>query len=301
MATENSSVNPNISSKTVSEQKQDEHWDLVLKPQNKLLDLKIRELIRYRDLVFLFIKRDFATAYKQTVLGPIWYIVQPLVTTVMYTFIFGNLADIGTDGVPYLLFYFAGTMLWTYFTSTLNSAAGVFTGNAGMFSKVYFPRLTVPISTTVGHIIKLGIQFACLLIFYIYYLVIGANVQPSWWILAFPLLIIWIGLMGCGFGMVISALTTKYRDLNQLLGFGLSLAMYATPIVYPLSQAPEKLKWVFYVNPMSAPVELFRIWFYGAGNVPTSMILISLATTAVFFFFGLILFNKNERTFVDVV
>ena len=278
-----------------------EKWDLVLQPKSKLLDLKIRELIRYRDLVLLFIKRDFTTAYKQTILGPLWYIVQPLVSTVMYTFIFGNLAEIGTDGVPYLLFYFAGTMLWTYFTGTLNSASSVFTSNSGLFGKIYFPRLTVPISTTVGHIIKLGIQFACLLVFYIYYLIVGANVNPSWWILAFPLLIIWIGLLGCGIGMVISALTTKYRDLNQLLSFGLSLAMYATPIVYPLSEAPANLAWVFYINPMSAPVELFRIWFYGAGSVPTSMIFLSLGMTAVFFFFGLVLFNRNERTFVDVV
>lgn len=278
-----------------------EKWDLVLQPKSKLLDLKIRELIRYRDLVLLFIKRDFTTAYKQTILGPLWYIVQPLVSTVMYTFIFGNLAEIGTDGVPYLLFYFAGTMLWTYFTGTLNSASSVFTSNSGLFGKIYFPRLTVPISTTVGHIIKLGIQFACLLVFYIYYLIVGANVNPSWWILAFPLLIIWIGLLGCGIGMVISALTTKYRDLNQLLSFGLSLAMYATPIVYPLSEAPANLAWVFYINPMSAPVELFRIWFYGAGSVPTPMIFLSLGMTAVFFFFGLVLFNRNERTFVDVV
>lgn len=278
-----------------------ENWDLVLKPKTKWLDLRIRELIKYRDLVLLFIKRDFTTAYKQTILGPLWYIVQPLVSTVMYTFIFGNLAEIGTDGVPYLLFYFAGTMLWTYFTGTLNSASSVFTSNSGLFGKIYFPRLTVPISTTVGHIIKLGIQFACLLVFYIYYLIIGANVNPSWWILAFPLLIIWIGLLGCGIGMVVSALTTKYRDLNQLLSFGLSLAMYATPIVYPLSEAPANLAWVFYINPMSAPVELFRMWFYGAGSVPTPMIFLSLGMTAVFFFFGLVLFNKNERTFVDVV
>ena len=278
-----------------------ENWDLVLKPKTKWLDLRIKELIKYRDLVLLFIKRDFTTAYKQTILGPLWYIVQPLVSTVMYTFIFGNLAEIGTDGVPYLLFYFAGTMLWTYFTGTLNSASSVFTSNSGLFGKIYFPRLTVPISTTVGHIIKLGIQFACLLVFYIYYLIIGANVNPSWWILAFPLLIIWIGLLGCGIGMVISALTTKYRDLNQLLSFGLSLAMYATPIVYPLSEAPANLAWVFYINPMSAPVELFRIWFYGAGSVPTPMIFLSLGMTAVFFFFGLVLFNRNERTFVDVV
>lgn len=280
---------------------ENEKWDLVLEPKNKLLDLRLREVIKYRDLVLMFIKRDFTTAYKQTILGPIWYIVQPLVSTVMYTFIFGNLAEIGTDGVPYLLFYFAGTMLWTYFTGSLNSASSVFSSNAGMFGKVYFPRLTVPISTTVGHIIKLGIQFACLLVFYIYYLIVGANIHPTWWVLGFPLLILWIGFMGCGLGMIISALTTKYRDLNQLLSFGLSLAMYATPIVYPLSEAPANLAWVFYINPMSAPVELFRIWFYGAGSVPTSMILISLAVTAVCFFCGLILFNRNERTFVDVV
>ena len=287
-------------SKNIQSQ-ENEKWDLILQPKSKLLDLKIRELIKYRDLVLLFIKRDFTTAYKQTILGPLWYIVQPLVSTVMYTFIFGNLAEIGTDGVPYLLFYFAGTMLWTYFTGTLNSASSIFTTNSGLFGKIYFPRLTVPISTTVGHIIKLGIQFACLLVFYIYYLIIGANVQPSWWILAFPLLVIWIGLLGCGIGMMISALTTKYRDLNQLLSFGISLAMYATPIVYPLSEAPANLAWVFYINPMSAPVELFRIWFYGAGSVPTPMIFLSLGMTAVFFFFGLVLFNRNERTFVDVV
>ena len=219
----------------------------------------------------------------------------------MYTFVFGNLAQIGTDGVPYLLFYFAGTMLWTYFTACLNSAAACFSNNSGIFGKVYFPRLTVPISTTVGHMIKLGIQFATLMIFYVYYLVIKAPVQPSWWIAALPLLVIWVGAMGTGFGMIISALTTKYRDLNQLLGFGLSLAMYATPIVYPLSEAPQKFWWVFYVNPMSAPIELFRIWFYGAGNVPVSMIIISIAETLAFMFFGLVLFNRNERTFVDVI
>ena len=280
---------------------QHDHWDMILEPKNRLLDLKIRELIRYRDLVFMFIKRDFITAYKQTILGPLWYIVQPLVTTVMYTFVFGNLAQIGTDGVPYLLFYFAGTMLWTYFTACLNSAAACFSNNSGIFGKVYFPRLTVPISTTVGHMIKLGIQFATLMIFYVYYLVIKAPVHPSWWIAALPLLVIWVGAMGTGFGMIISALTTKYRDLNQLLGFGLSLAMYATPIVYPLSEAPQKFWWVFYVNPMSAPIELFRIWFYGAGNVPAAMIIISIAETLAFMFFGLVLFNRNERTFVDVI
>ena len=281
--------------------KSEEHWDMIIEPKNRLLDLKIRELIRYRDLVFMFIKRDFVTAYKQTILGPLWYIVQPLVTTVMYTFVFGYLAQIRTDDIPYLLFYFAGAMLWTYFTACLNSAASCFSANSGIFGKVYFPRLTVPISTTVDHMIKLGIQFATLMIFYVYYLVIKAPIQPSWLILALPLLVIWVGAMGTGFGMVVSALTTKYRDLNLLLGFGLSLAMYATPIVYPLSEAPQKFWWVFYANPMSAPIELFRIWFYGAGNVPPSMIVISIAETIAFMFFGLVLFNRNERTFVDVI
>ena len=278
-----------------------EKWDLILEPKNKLLDLKIREIIRYRDLVFMFVKRDFATAYKQTILGPLWYIIQPLVSTIMYTFVFGNLANIGTDGIPYILFYYGGTMLWTYFSSTFTSASAVFTTNSAMFGKVYFPRLTVPISTTIGHIIKLAIQFATLLFFYFYYMIKGSPIQPSWWVLAFPLLIIWIGFLGCGLGMIISALTTKYRDLNQLVTFGISLAMYATPIVYPLSEAPANLEWVFYINPMSAPVELFRIWFYGAGNVPGDMIALSLGMTVFFFFIGLVLFNRNERTFVDVI
>ena len=287
---------------TKATEKDDENWDLILQPKVRSLDSKhIRELIRYRDLILLFIKRDFTTQYKQTILGPLWYLVQPLVTTVCYTFVFGKLANIGTDEVPYMLFYFAGTMLWTYFTGVLNSAAGIFSSNSGIFGKVYFPRLTVPISTTVGQMIKLALQFMCLLVFYFYFIFKGAPVHPSWKVCLFPLLVLWIGFLGCGLGMIVSSLTTKYRDLNQLLGFGLSLAMYATPIVYPLSQAPEKFQWFFYINPMSAPIELFRIWFYGAGHVPVTMTLISLAVTGLCFFFGLILFNKNERTFVDVI
>ncbi len=290
-----------MNAKTVEAVKQDENWDLVLESKHKLLDFNLKEVWQYRDLIWLFIKRDFTTQYKQTVLGPIWYVVQPLVTTVINTFIFGNLAKIGTDGVPYILFYFAGTMLWTYFTNCLNTAAGTFSNNVGIFSKVYFPRLTVTISNTVSAAIKMGIQFCCLLIFYVYYLIIGANVHPSWMIILFPLLVIWIGLLGDGMGMIFSALTTKYRDLNQLLGFGISLAMYITPIVYPLSEAPESFSWFFYINPVSAPVELFRIFFYGAGSVPPLMILISLGMTFLFLFFGLVLFNRNERTFVDVI
>lgn len=278
-----------------------EKWDLILDSKHKLFDFNLKEIIKYRDLIWLFIKRDFTTQYKQTILGPIWYVVQPLVTTVINTFIFGNLAQIGTDGVPYILFYFAGTMLWTYFTSCLSAAAGTFSANQGIFSKVYFPRLTVSISTMVSTAIKTLIQFCCLLVFFFYYLIIGADIHPNFGILLFPFIILWLGLLGTGIGMIFSALTTKYRDLSQLLTFGVGLAMYITPVVYPLSETPENFAWFFYINPVSAPIELFRIFFYGAGHVPALMILTSLIMTFVFLLIGLILFSKNERTFVDVI
>lgn len=290
-----------LKTETLPAKKKESDWDLELSSKHKLLDFNLKELIQYRDLIWLFIKRDFVTQYKQTILGPIWYIVQPLVTTIINTFIFGNLAKIGTDGVPYLLFYFAGTMLWTFFTNSLNAAAGTFSNNQAIFSKVYFPRLAVVISNLASTALKLLIQFACLIVFWIYYLVIGQKVFPSVFALLFPLLVLWIGLLGSGMGMIISSLTTKYRDLNHLLGFGLNLAMYITPVVYPLSEAPEKFAWLFYLNPVSAPIELFRIWFYGAGSVPPLMTLLSLGMTFLFLFIGLILFNRNERTFVDVI
>jgi lipopolysaccharide transport system permease protein len=275
-------------------------WDLVLEPKSRLFNIDIREIIRYRDLVWLFVKRDFATVYKQTILGPLWFVINPLLTTVMYTFVFGNLAKIGTDGIPFLLFYYGGTMLWTYFASCLTNGADVFTTNSGLFGKVYFPRLVVPISKVFSNMISLGIQFVTLMAFYVYYLATGTPLRPSPWAFALPLLVAWLAALGTGLGMIISSLTTKYRDLRHLLHFGISLAMYATPIIYPLSQIPEKYAWAFYLNPVSAPVELFRIWFYGPGQVPGSMIAASLGMTAVFLLLGLILFGRNERTFIDV-
>ncbi|MDR2501150.1 MAG: ABC transporter permease [Treponema sp.] len=276
-------------------------WDSIIVSRRKLLDIRIRELIRYRDLVWLFIKRDFITVYKQTILGPLWYIINPLFSAVTYMFIFGNLARIGTDEIPPLLFYYSGTMLWTYFSKCLTDVSNVFIDNAGLFGKVYFPRLTVPISRVFSNLITLLIQFAALLCFYLWFIIRGAPARPLLGVLALPLIFAWIALLSSGIGMVISALTTKYRDLKQLAGFGLSLAMYATPVVYPLSQAPEKYRPLFYLNPMSAPVELFRLWFYGAGHAPAAMILASASVTLAFFLFGLILFNRNERAFVDVI
>lgn len=276
-------------------------WTKIIDSKSRLLDLKLREVIRYRDLVFLLIKRDFAVTYKQSILGPLWYIIQPLLSAVLYTFIFGNLADMGTDGVPYLLFYFAGSMLWTYFSNCLLSSSTCFLDNKGVFDKVYFPRLCVPLATTAGHVFKLLIQFACLLVFYLYYLVVGASIQPTWGILLSPLLVVWLGGAGMGLGLIASALTTKYRDLKFFIQFALPLAMYVTPVVYPLSESPESLRWVFYINPVSVPIEYFRVWFYGAGNVPMSMMWVSLAELVVVLFAGLLLFSKNERDFVDVI
>ena len=291
-----------ITETSVSLNRQDEQWDKIITAKKRLLDLHLRDVWDYRYLIKMFIKRDFVVAYKQTILGPIWYLVQPLITAFMYMFVFGQMAQVGTDGIPHILFYFAGTMLWTYFTSCLLSCAETFTANQAVFGKVYFPRLTSPIATCGFHIIKLLIQFLLLAVLFLYYLFIQkAPVHISLWALTFPLIVIWIGLLGGSLGLIISSLTTKYRDLKLLLTFGIQLAMYATPVVYPISEIPSRFSWLAYANPMCAPIEFFRIAFYGAGNLAPSMIITSIAMTFVFVFFGLILFTKNERNFVDVI
>lgn len=279
----------------------DKEWDLIIEPKRKLLDLPIREVIRYRDLIVLFIKRDFVTQYKQTILGPLWFVIHPLISTVMYIFVFGNLAKLSTDGIPQILFYYAGTMLWAFFSSCFTDATNIFVTNKDLFGKVYFPRLTVPISNGFGNLTKIAVQFVFLLIFFIYYLVTTDVLKPSFAILAFPLLLVWIAALGTGMGMIISALTTKYRDLRILITFALNLAMYATPVVYPISQIPKRFSWVLYANPVSVPVELFRVWFYGAGTVTLGEACISIAETILLLFLGLIMFNQNERNFIDVV
>lgn len=276
-------------------------WDKTIKSEHKLLDLRLKQVWEYRDLIYLFVKRDFITYYKQTIFGPLWYVFQPILSTIMYMFIFGQLAQIGTDEIPQTLFYFSGTMLWTFFSGCLVKTSNTFIENKTIFGKVYFPRLTVPIASSISLILKMLIQFVLFIIVYLYYLISGANVQPSLKMLWFPVIIIWIGLLATGIGMVISAITTKYRDLVMVLEFMVSLWMYATPVVYPLSEVPEKLRIIFYINPISAPIETFRICFFGAGNVPIVCIASSIVCTLVFLFLGLILFNKNERTFVDVI
>jgi lipopolysaccharide transport system permease protein len=278
----------------------DEQWDLIIGPNTTWVNLNLRDIYHYRDLIYLLIKRDFTTIYKQTILGPIWYIVQPLVTTLMWGFVFGSLAKIPTDGIPQTLFYFSGTMLWGYFNSCINSASDTFSANSGLFGKIYFPRLVIPISKVFSNMISLVIQFVTMLVIQANFLLHGIKVYPTWWALLTPFIIIWLAAFGSGFGMIISSLTTKYRDLRQVLGFGVTLWMYATPIVYPLSRVPEQYKWAFYVNPVSAPIELFRYAFFGAGNMSPLLLLTSLASTALVVFVGLSLFTHNERTFIDV-
>lgn len=276
-------------------------WDKVIKSKSKLIDLKLKQVWEYRDLILLLIKRDFIIYYKQTILGPLWYLLQPIFSTVMYMLIFGTLAGIGTDGIPQILFYFSGTMLWAYFSESLIKSSKTFSDNKTIFGKVYFPRLTVPIASSIGLIIKLLIQFALFAILYIYYLAKGAEIIISFKILLFPFIIIWLGFLGTGIGMIISSITTKYRDIALTIDFLIQLVMYGTPVVYPLSEVPENLTWLFYANPVSAPVELFRVCFFGVGSVPLEMALVSAGVTVLCLFLGLVLFNKNEKSFVDVI
>jgi lipopolysaccharide transport system permease protein len=278
-----------------------EDWDLVITPKDKVLWLDIKELVQYRDLLNLLIRRDFVSMYKQTILGPLWFVFQPLMSTIMYMFVFGSIAQMGTDGIPQPLFYFTGTMLWTFFSITLTKCQDTFNSNAGLFGKVYFPRFTMPIAYTVNCFFTFIIQFIFLVIFYVFYLITGTAVHPTWWILFTPVLIIQVALLGMGIGILISALTTKYKDLRQLVSFGLGLLMYATPIVYPLSKIPAKWKVVFLVNPVTSIVEMFRYAFLGNGMHNFWIWGSSFAATLLIFWLGVITFNHNEKTFIDVI
>lgn len=279
----------------------EESWDLVIEAKKKIFDLNLKELFNYRDLVGLLVRRDLASVYKQTILGWAWFIIQPLFTTFMYMFVFGGIAKIGTDDIPQPIFYFCGTALWSYFSQSLTKSADTFVANAGLFGKIYFPRFTVPIAYTLTNALSMAVQFGALLVLYVYYLATGDVFQPSLWLFVIPLLIIQLGMLGTGIGITVSSLTTKYRDLKQLLGFGMTLWMYATPIVYPLSKVPEKWRWVFAINPVSPVIETFRYALLGKGTLDIGAWSVSLVVTVLFFVFGVVVFNHSERTFIDVV
>ena len=279
-----------------------EKWDLVIKPQSGLFEINFKELWSYRDLLLLLVRRDFIATYKQTILGPIWFFLQPILTTLTFVIIFGRVAGLSTEGVPMVLFYMAGITLWNYFSESLTRTATVFKDNASIFGKVYFPRLVMPLSIVVSNLVKLGIQFSLFLVFWLYFLLIKGNVHPSpYLMLLTPLLVLLLGILGLGFGMIISAMTTKYRDMVFLLTFGIQLLMYATPIIYPLSSIGSKYKWLILANPMSAIIETFRVAFLGKGSFSWGALAYSSGVALVVLLVGTVVFNKVEKSFMDTV
>jgi len=280
----------------------EEHWDMIIQPQRSLLDLRLGELWRYRDLVMLFVRRDFVSVYKQTILGPLWYLIQPLLTTITFTVIFGNIASLPTDGLPQFLFYMSGTVVWSYFAACLTKTSETFVQNANLFGKVYFPRMAVPVSILFSNLITFAIQFALFLVFVLYFILRGTSVQPNWlWIALSPLLLLMMAGLGLGLGIIISSLTTKYRDLRFLVQFGVQLLMYATPVIYPASSIPQRFQWIILANPMTSIIEAFRYAFLGAGNANLAQLGYSFGFMVVVVFLGSIIFNRVEQTFMDTV
>ncbi len=278
-----------------------ETWDLVIKPKAKLLSLNLNEIWQYRDLLMLFVKRDFVTQYKQTILGPFWYIIQPLITTVLYTLIFGSFAKLPTDGSPTSLFYLSGIVMWNFFSVCMSNTSNTFTNNAAIFGKIYFPRLIVPISAVISNLIRFIIQFAIFACFMLYYLASSNLIHISWLALIItPLLLLIMALMGLGFGIIISSLTTKYRDLTHFLGFGIQLLMYLTPVIYPASFW-GKYEWVIKLNPLTSIVENFRYLYIGSGHFDGLSLIYSATFSLIVFFIGAVIFNKVEKNFMDTV
>lgn len=267
-----------------------------------LFRLNLKEVWQYRDLIWLFTKRNFTVAYKQTVLGPAWLFLNPLISSIIYAFVFGGIAGIGTDGIPSILFYMCGNAIWIYFSTCVTKNAGTFTANAAVFGKVYFPRLTIPVSNMISAMIQFGIQILMVMGFLAFYLIRG-EVQPNWaaWLLI-PLELIHLGLLGLGFGIIISSMTTKYRDLSILVGFGVQLWMYVTPIVYPMSQLGDGIvKTILMINPVTAPVEVIRYAILGKGTIMPGYLALSAGITVLVLVLGIMIFNKVEKTFMDTV
>ena len=281
-----------------------EGWTTVIKPKERLLQVDFKELWRYRDLCSLFIRRNITTQYKQTILGPAWYVIQPLITVVMYMVVFGGIAKISTDGLPQPLFYLSGICLWQYFSDCLTKTSDTFTANAGIFGKVYFPRLIVPIANVVSNLLRFGIQFVLFLIIYaIYQLwVIPGQIATNWYALLMPVLVLMLAGLALGFGILFSSMTTKYRDLALLLGYFVSLWMYATPVVWPLSTITNaKLHLLMTLNPLTPIVEAFKYGFLGAGEFSWGMLGYSFAFMTVLLAVGVVIFNRVQRTFMDTV
>lgn len=279
---------------------QNNQWTETIGSSHSLFDLNLTEVWRYRDLVYMFVKRDFVSSFKQTILGPIWFFINPIFTTLVYLIVFGNIANLSTDGAPKMLFYLAGVTLWNYFSSCLTGTASVFTSNASIFGKVYFPRLVMPLSIVVSNLMRFGVQMLLFLIVFFYYLAKG-EVQPTWWILATPFLIILMAMFALGVGMIFSSMTTKYRDLQMLLTFGVTLYMYATPVIYPASSLKGIFKTIAYYNPLTGIFECFKYAWLGVGDFSTGMLLVSTLIITFILIIGTVIFNKVEKSFMDTV
>jgi len=288
----------------MKETQDSQDWDLIIKGHTSLFDIKFNDLWRYRDLLLLFVKRDFISFYKQTILGPLWFFIQPIFTTLVFTFVFGNLAGISTDGLPQQLFYLAGITSWNYFSDCLTKTSTVFKDNANIFGKVYFPRLIMPLSIIVSNLVRFGVQLLLLLFMmgYFYFFSESTNFTITYAIVFFPFLILLMALLGLGIGLIITAITTKYKDLTFLVYFGVQLLMYATTVIYPLSYAREKgYGHIVELNPMTGIIEAFRFAFLGKGEFTVWSIGYSALVTVIVLFFGILIFNKTEKNFVDTI
>lgn len=279
-----------------------EKFEKNISPSTGLLELNLKELWEYRDLIYMYVKRDIVTFYKQTIMGPLWFVIQPILTTIMFMFVFGNLAGLSTDGIPKPLFYFSGIILWNYFADCLTRNSKIFIENQNVFGKVYFPRLVVPISITISNLVKFFIQFVIFIgIYLFYYFSAGGTVAPNVYLTLFPLLVILAAGLSLGFGIIFSSLTTKYRDLNFLLQFGVQLWMYITPVIYPLSSMPENRQWIIALNPMTSVIETFKYAAIGQGIFSWVYLTYSFVFMLVLLFVGIIVFNKVEKGFMDTV
>ena len=279
----------------------DAEWTIIISPHHSWLNFNFKEIWKYRDLVKLFVRRDFVAKYKQTILGPLWFVLQPLLTTLVFIIIFGRIAKISTDGLPEILFYFSGTICWGYFADCFSQIAETFVTNAPVFGKVYFPRLVVPLANAINNMFKFFIQFAVFVLLLVFYYVKGFNVVPSLWLLAFPLLLVQMAAMGIACGLIVSSISTRYRDLTNVMSVGVQLWMLATPVVYPLSQVPENYRRFFILNPLSSIILGFRAAFLGKSGITLEYFLVGWIVTLACLFCGLVLFNRVERTFVDTI
>lgn len=290
-----------ISSPVIHSEKEEKVWTKVIEPKSKWFDFRLKDLWQYRDLVAMFIRRDFVSNFKQTILGPIWFFIQPLLTTITYVIIFGRVAKLSTDGLPMLLFYLSGITIWNYFSETLTRTSGIFRENANLFGKVYFPRLTMPVSIVISNLMRFGIQFLLFLCIWIYYLLQTDAIKPNAHLLLTPFLIFIMGILALGLGMIISSMTTKYKDLSFLISFSIQLLMFATPVIYPLSSVPINYKPYLLANPISAVIETFRYGFLGSGSFSWSSLVYSFICALTILFAGIIVFNRVEKKFTDII